>query len=370
MTDRPASGSSTARARRGRTLKRLNALPPCSCLPGRNHAAAAVGERLRRAFYQRPRLRAAMGVRLRCVPTKGSAEMVRAFVLYESEPDPEWYERHAELCGNVPGATFRHGTSGNRRSSSLAVWLAALLLRNNAARVRCWLWTAASIKFLLPLSMLVSLGEQFQWRTAPAAVQPAVLFVMEDVLAPADVIAVVPASIPPAAPVWPWLLLAAWCTGAAVVLVSWRRQWLPIRAALRRATPVKLDAKYGAGDLEVMSSPSMPEPAVVGIRRPRLVLPEGIVERLTPAQLRALIAHERCHIRYRDNLTAAIHMAVEAMFWFHPAVWWIESRLIDERERACDEAVLQSGIGRAITPKAFSRSAGSRSDYGWRAWPA
>ena len=35
--------------------------------------------------------------------------MVRAFVLYESEPDPEWYERHAELCGNVPGATFRHG---------------------------------------------------------------------------------------------------------------------------------------------------------------------------------------------------------------------------------------------------------------------
>ena len=35
--------------------------------------------------------------------------MVRAFVLYESEPDLEWYERHAELCGNVPGATFRHG---------------------------------------------------------------------------------------------------------------------------------------------------------------------------------------------------------------------------------------------------------------------
>ena len=76
------------------------------------------------------------------------------------------------------------------------IWLAALLLRNNAARVRCWLWTAASIKFLVPLAMLVSLGEQFQWRTAPAAVQPAVLFVMEDVLAPADVIAVVPASTP------------------------------------------------------------------------------------------------------------------------------------------------------------------------------
>ena len=35
--------------------------------------------------------------------------MVRAFVLYESEPDPERYEQHAELCGRVPGGTFRHG---------------------------------------------------------------------------------------------------------------------------------------------------------------------------------------------------------------------------------------------------------------------
>jgi len=35
--------------------------------------------------------------------------MVRAFVLYENEPDPEWYERHAKLCTQVPGATFRHG---------------------------------------------------------------------------------------------------------------------------------------------------------------------------------------------------------------------------------------------------------------------
>jgi len=35
--------------------------------------------------------------------------MVRVFMLYESEPDPERYERHAELCRKVPGGTFRHG---------------------------------------------------------------------------------------------------------------------------------------------------------------------------------------------------------------------------------------------------------------------
>ena len=48
-------------------------------------------------------------------------------------------------------------------------------------------------------------------------------------------------------------------------------------------------------------------------------------------------------MRRRDNLTAALHMAVQAIFWFHPMTWWIGTRLVDERERACDEEVLRSG---------------------------
>ena len=224
-----------------------------------------------------------------------------------------------------------------------AVWLATLTLRNNSARVRYWLWTAASIKFLVPLTMLMSLGASLQWQDAPVAVQPAVSFVMEEVLTPATVAVVRQEPVSQSEPIWPWVLLVIWSAGAAVVLISWWRQWAPIRAALRTATPLQLDAQYDASDLAVMSSPSMPEPGVVGIRRPRLVLPEGIVERLTPAQMRSLIAHERSHIRCQDNLVAAIHMAIEAIFWFHPAVWWIESRLIDERERACDESVLRAG---------------------------
>ena len=61
------------------------------------------------------------------------------------------------------------------------------------------------------------------------------------------------------------------------------------------------------------------------------------------SQLEAVIAHELSHVRRRDNLTAAIHMVVEAAFWFHPFVWWIGARLVEERERACDEAVLSLG---------------------------
>src|SRR4030095_5750961 len=95
--------------------------------------------------------------------------------------------------------------------------------------------------------------------------------------------------------------------------------------------------------LTVLASAAMIEPGVFGIWRQVLLVPEGISDRLTPAQLRALIAHERCHVLHHDNLTAALHMVVEALFWFHPLVWWLERRLIEERERACDEYVLQSG---------------------------
>jgi uncharacterized protein (TIGR03435 family) len=222
------------------------------------------------------------------------------------------------------------------------VWLMTLALRGNRADVRYWLWIAASAKFLVPFSWLVSLGAQFEWRTAPAIAQPAVTFVMEEILASPVVAAVASTSTaPPAA--WPWLLASVWVVGFVVVLFWWWREWRPVRAALRSARPIELGSAYDIADLTVMSSPWMFEPAVVGIWRPVLLLPDGLNDRLTSGQLNAVIAHERCHIRSHDNLAAAVHMLVEALFWFHPLVWWIGGRLIDERERACDEAVLQAG---------------------------
>jgi hypothetical protein len=85
------------------------------------------------------------------------------------------------------------------------------------------------------------------------------------------------------------------------------------------------------------------EPGIVGIFRPALLLPNGLMDRLTPAQVEAVVSHELCHVQRRDNLAAAMHMVVEALFWFHPLVWWIERRLLEERERACDEEVLSRG---------------------------
>ncbi len=48
-------------------------------------------------------------------------------------------------------------------------------------------------------------------------------------------------------------------------------------------------------------------------------------------------------MRRRDNLVSAAHMFVETIFWVHPLVWWMGARMLQERERACDESVLRSG---------------------------
>jgi bla regulator protein blaR1 len=56
-----------------------------------------------------------------------------------------------------------------------------------------------------------------------------------------------------------------------------------------------------------------------------------------------VLAHERAHILRRDNLQTGVHMLVDTLFWFHPLVWWIGRRMIDERECACDEAVVDAG---------------------------
>jgi uncharacterized protein (TIGR03435 family) len=92
-----------------------------------------------------------------------------------------------------------------------------------------------------------------------------------------------------------------------------------------------------------MTSPAFAEPGIFGVWRAVLLLPAGVTGVLSPAQLDAIVAHELCHVRRRDNLAAGIHMAVEAVFWFHPLVWWLGARLMEERERACDEEVLLLG---------------------------
>ena len=196
--------------------------------------------------------------------------------------------------------------SGNRRCSRSLTALLTAAFRKNRAQVRYWLWFSASLKFFVPCALLMTLP------------------------------------VGPSAPVTrDWARLAAlgvWGCGFAIVVLTRFRGWLVIRAAVRASTPVEIPAP-----VEIRSSPGLLEPGVVGLLRPILLVPAGIAQRLTQPQLEAVLAHELCHVRCRDNLFASIHMIVEALFWFYPLVWWIGAKLVEERERACDEEVLTLG---------------------------
>jgi len=219
----------------------------------------------------------------------------------------------------------------------------ALALRNNHARTRYWLWLAASAKFLVPFSLLSAVGSRLGWLRVARPDLPVVMEQIGQPFTPSpEPAAVAPAVLSQHASALPYLLFAIWTCGVLAVAFSWWRRWRRIRAAVRAAS--RVDLAFGIeGAVPVLSSPAMLEPGVFGVFRPVLLLPEGIADRLAPAQLEAILAHELCHVRRRDNLAAALHMLVEAIFWFHPLVWWIGARLVEERERACDEEVLRRG---------------------------
>ncbi|MFC5862983.1 TIGR03435 family protein [Acidicapsa dinghuensis] len=227
----------------------------------------------------------------------------------------------------------------------ILVWLLTLALRKNYARFRYWLWLAASIKFLVPFAPLISLGRGINISNTPQIAHrvisnPAISSAVEQITLPfpqTDVVSNTPALAHHTNLILVGLI-SAWACGALLLLFSWTRTWWRLRCVVREAY---LHAEIDGA--RVFFSSSLIEPGVFGIVRPVLLLPAGIQDRLDRAQMQAVIAHEMCHVRRRDNLTFALHMVVEILFWFHPAVWWIRTRLIEEREWACDEAVLQSG---------------------------
>jgi uncharacterized protein (TIGR03435 family) len=229
-----------------------------------------------------------------------------------------------------------------------AAGLLTLVLRRNPARARSWIWVAASCKFLVPFSALIVLGGQVSWRTAPRTAQ-SVTLALDQVSQPfaAAAVSSAPVAAPAARDLLPLVLGILWALGSIGIAGSWWVRWRRVRAAVRAGTPAPLGIP-----VQALTSRTSLEPGVFGIFRPVLLLPEGIFERLTPEQFRAVLAHELCHVRHRDNLAAAMQMFVETVFWFHPLVWWIGTRMVEERERACDEEVMRLGN----EPRVYARS--------------
>ena len=249
---------------------------------------------------------------------------------------------------------------------AIAMWLLTLLWRKNQAQARYWLWMAASLKFLVPFSLLIALGGRmatprvapettntFFWAmeqvTQPFAHQPSALS------SPASVAAISTKRID----LLPILFASAWLCGLVVVFLIWWARWRRISRIVRGAVPLQEGREaqalqrlqYQTGfepRVSILLSRTLVEPGIFGICHPVLLWPEGISQHLGDEHLEAILRHEIWHVRRRDNLAATIHMLVEALFWFHPLVWWVGARLVEERERACDQEVLALGSQRQV----------------------
>jgi beta-lactamase regulating signal transducer with metallopeptidase domain len=218
-----------------------------------------------------------------------------------------------------------------------AVWLITLALRHNGAALRHSLWLVASLKFLVPFSALHLLGAE-AGLPAPVGVQPTFFTHALELTAPVvsptrSLIMLSPLS----AASWTTMLVALWAVGAGMVGLRWWMAWRAADSVARAARP----APGAPPDTRVTDAAI--EPAVARVFRPVVLLPAALLGRLSSAQLAAVLAHERQHITRRDNLVAHLHRLVETLFWFHPLVWWIGHRIVEERELACDEAVLANG---------------------------
>lgn len=259
------------------------------------------------------------------------------------------------------------GVANHLWQSTLVAAVAGLLtlaLRKHQARARYWLWLAASLKFLVPFSLLVGMGHYLARSRPGATAQPTLYSGLEEITQPFALTTAAPHALAPSISSSGWIhflpaIVAAWLCGFLVVVLVWAIRWRRISATMKSAEPLSEGREIGTlrrverlggirRPIALLLSRTSLEPGIFGIARPVLIWPEGISRHLEDAHLEAILAHEVWHVRRRDNLYAALHMLVEAVFWFYPLVWWLGARLVDERERACDEEVVAFGSDRHI----------------------
>jgi beta-lactamase regulating signal transducer with metallopeptidase domain len=156
---------------------------------------------------------------------------------------------------------------------------------------------------------------------------------------------------------WALFVFLVWALGASVAMMRllaglWRlrqlrRSCTPIIAAdLDPAVRKTVEAIGASGSMissnsiMIATSECVRVPAAIGFWKRTIVLPGWTLRELPAQDLNVILLHEFAHLRRWDDWTNLIQKIVRALFFFHPAVWWIEKRISVEREMACDDAVL------------------------------
>jgi GWxTD domain-containing protein len=162
----------------------------------------------------------------------------------------------------------------------------------------------------------------------------------------------------------PWIL-SVW--GAGVILLLGRLN-LGLMAVRRMkslgAEPVPRELQFRLHQLsqrlgveqtvKLANSALVQVPTVIGWLRPVILIPVGCLMGLSPSQVEAVLAHELAHIRRHDYLVSVFQSAVEALLFYHPAVWWVSQQIRREREHCCDDLAVRISGDSLAYAKALS----------------
>lgn len=161
---------------------------------------------------------------------------------------------------------------------------------------------------------------------------------------------------------WATYLFVLWAVIAILLLLRLAGSLWHVRR-LRRQCP-EIDPRFhpelvdilrqyqGGRQTRLLVSEDVRVPTALGFFRPSIVLPAWAIDELSGDELKVILLHELAHLRRWDDWTNLAQKLLKAVFFFHPAVWWIESRLALEREMACDDMVLEH----TENPKSYAAS--------------
>jgi beta-lactamase regulating signal transducer with metallopeptidase domain len=174
----------------------------------------------------------------------------------------------------------------------------------------------------------------------------------------------------------PWLVIG-WFLGVLILLMRLVRGTVSaarLRSRGTRPAPhpwtesfQRIAAQLGVvRPVRLLISSIVDVPVVIGWFRPLVLVPAAALTGMPPEHIEALLAHELAHIRRHDYLVNVLQRVVEAVLFYHPAVWWVSSQIRRERELCCDDlAVAASGdvlsYARALANLELSRPAHAQS---------
>jgi beta-lactamase regulating signal transducer with metallopeptidase domain len=162
---------------------------------------------------------------------------------------------------------------------------------------------------------------------------------------------------------WAFYLLAAWSFVAAFLLLRlafglWRVRGVRTNSLvvdLADLDPAISNILRHAGSrrrVTLCVSKEVAVPAAIGFFRPAIIFPVWLLPELSLEEIKVVLLHELAHLQRWDDWTNLGQKVAKAVFFFHPAVWWIENRLTLEREMACDDMVLAE----TANPRAYASS--------------